>query len=95
MRKTSYLNKLDVGKQIRILNTTQNWVDSKAFRSIAHQTWYMETMLQWTRNWSKIKTKLGTGEVLRLGQQTKIKTKTASNISHGLSGCRALAGRKR
>ena len=39
------LNKLDVGKQIRILNTTQNWVFSKAFRSIAHQTWYMETML--------------------------------------------------
>ena len=36
--------------------------------------------------------KTGTGEVLRLGQQTKIKTKTASNISHGPSGCRALAG---
>ena len=47
---------------IRILNTTQNWVDSKAFRSIAHQTWYMETMLQWTQNWSKIKTKLGQGK---------------------------------
>ena len=31
---------------IRILNTTQNWVFSKAFRSIAHQTGYMETMLQ-------------------------------------------------
>ena len=29
------LNKLEVGKQIRILNTTQNWVFSKAFRSIA------------------------------------------------------------
>ena len=41
-----FLNKLEVGKQIRILNTTQNWVFSKAFRSIAHQTWYMETMLQ-------------------------------------------------
>ena len=38
------------------------------------------------------KDKTGTGEVLRLGQQTKIKTKTASNISHGPSGCRALAG---
>ena len=40
------LNKLEVGKQIRILNTTQNWVFNKAFRSFAHQTWYMETMLQ-------------------------------------------------
>ena len=30
------------------------------------------------------KDKTGTGEVLRLGQQTKIKTKTASNISHAL-----------
>ena len=30
---------------IRIFNTTQNWVFSKALRSIAHQTWYMETML--------------------------------------------------
>ena len=39
------------------------------------------------------KDKTGTGEVLRLGQQTKIKTKTASNISHGPSGCRALAGK--
>ena len=29
------LNKLDVGKQIRILNTTQNWVVSEAFRSMA------------------------------------------------------------
>ena len=58
----SLLNKLDVGKQIRILNTTQNWVFSKAFRSIAHQTWYMETMLQWTQNWSKINTKLGQGK---------------------------------
>ena len=34
---------------IRILNATKNWVDSKAFRSIAHQTWYMETMLQCTQ----------------------------------------------
>ena len=54
--------KLDVGRQSRILNTTQNWVVSKASRSIAHQTWYMETMLQWTQNWSKIKTKLGQGK---------------------------------
>ena len=54
--------RLDVGKQIRILNTTQNWVVSKDFLSIAHQTWYMETMLQWTQNWSKIKTKLGQGK---------------------------------
>ena len=29
--KQKLLNKLDVGKQIRILNTTQNWVFSKAF----------------------------------------------------------------
>ena len=36
------------------------------------------------------KYKTGTGEVLRLGQ--KIKTKTATNISHGPSGCTALAG---
>ena len=41
------------------------------------------------------KYRTGTGEVPRLGQQTKIKTKTASNISHGPSGCTALAGRKR
>ena len=39
------------------------------------------------------KYKTGTGEVLRLGQQTKIKTKIASNISHGPHGC--TAGRKR
>ena len=32
------LKKLDVGRHSRILNTTQNWVVSKAFRSIAHQT---------------------------------------------------------
>ena len=41
---TDFLNKLYVGKQIRIFNTTQNWVVSKAFRSIAHQTWYMDVV---------------------------------------------------
>ena len=59
---TSLINLLDkvyVGKQIRILNTTQNWVVSRAFRSIAHQTCTWRQCLQWTQIWSKIKTKLG------------------------------------
>ena len=46
MEESESENCISLGKIIRILNTTQNWVFSKAFRSIAHQTWYMETMLQ-------------------------------------------------
>ena len=56
---------------------------------------YVETMLPIDTKSVEDKYKTGTGEVLRLGQQTKIKAKTASNISHGRSGCTALAGRKR
>ena len=34
-KQTNLLNKLDVGRQSRILDTTQDWVVRKAFRSIA------------------------------------------------------------
>ena len=81
------MNKLDVGRQSRILNTTQDWVVSKLLfaplliRRVHGDNVTMDTKLV------EDKDKTGTGEVLRLGQQTKIKTKTASNISHGPSGC--------
>ena len=47
---------------LRILNTMPHRIGFSVFRSTAHQTWYMETMLQWTQNWSKIKAKLGQGK---------------------------------
>ena len=40
-----FLKKLDVGRQSRILNTTQNWVVSRAFCSIAHHTCHFRSIL--------------------------------------------------
>ena len=87
------LNKLEVGRHNRILNTTHTCFVSKAFCSIAHQT------CTWRQCYSghksiEDKDKLDRGSA-KTRTTNKIKTKTASNISHGPSGCRALAGRKR
>ena len=46
-------------------------------------------MLQWTQKWSKIKKKNGTGEVLRVGQQTKARLKQRQTSHMAVHGCMA------